>query len=248
MTRVAISFEHVPIDAVKPTRDRWEFYFSNYLFNPALFSKDMDKQQRVFDTLAGDIGVQSRMAPALLEALEPKVKPLRRWIGLQKVGGVAALVRGELAAGMYDKIVLFGVHQNTLNELREVLREFLPIVLYAGTPDNKRGAVVKKFRDDPRCRVLCCQTTAAGTAVDLTCAAEIGVVEADWSLANNVQAVLRVWFKQQSRPVRCRFFGLTGTVEEQIQRMFMNRTRATLVSEFAASEDRTQKIVDPFED
>jgi SNF2 family DNA or RNA helicase len=248
VTRSPISFEHVAVPAVKPTRDRWEFYFSNYLFNPALFSKDMDRQQRVFDTLAGDIGVRSPLAPKLLEALEPKVKPLRRWIGLQKVGSVAPLVRGELAAGLYDKIVLFGVHQNTLNELREVLREFLPIVLYAGTPVAKRGAVVKKFRDDPRCRVLCCQITAAGTAVDLSCAAEIGVVEADWSLPNNVQAVLRVWFKQQTRAVRVRFFGLAGTVEEQIQRMYMSRTRAALVSEFDAVEGRAEKIIDPFSD
>ncbi|MBS4049393.1 MAG: DEAD/DEAH box helicase [Alphaproteobacteria bacterium] len=201
-----------------------EKHFANYIIQPKQFGIDIDAQQRALQTLVADLGLGND-GMKILEGLDPKVKTLRRWIGLQKVYSVLDMVRGELESGAYEKIVLFGVHRCVIEELQEGLKDFGAVSIYGGTDPKRRDRAVKRFQEDPRCRVFVGQTVAAGTAITLTAAHHVGVVEADWVPANNQQAVMRVHRIGQTKPVTVRFFSMANSVDERVQQVLKRKTR-----------------------
>lgn len=242
-----ISFHDVVVESTPiPERDL-SMYFDNYLSYPPdrrwqQFHKDVAEQHRLLGTLADDVGIKSADGVQILEALAVRVRSLRRYIGLQKVPKVLELIKSELDSGAYEKIVLFGVHKNVLTELRNGLSEYGAVLIYGGTPADKRDRMIKAFQNDPKTRVFVGQTVAAGTAITLTAAHQVGVVEADWTPANNQQAVMRVHRIGQTRPVTVRFFSIAGSIDEKIQKVLRQKTK-TLTALF----DEPEKI-DPFAD
>lgn len=189
------------------------------------------------------VGIGEPAADAL-KGLGEKAELSRRYVGLSKVPPIVSLLREELTTNAYPKIVLFGWHRDVLMFLREQLVEFRAMLLFGGTPAIKREAIIRKFQRDPRCRVLVCNVQAAGTAITLTAAYEVGIVEASYVPSDMAQAVMRVHRIGQDHPVRVRFFNLADSVDEQIQRIIRRKTR-DLVSAFdtPASPD----IINPFQ-
>lgn len=229
-----ISFSDVVVEPVDPPREIWERHFSNYLIQPDQFHRDIDVQTRLVETVTGTLGLGAD-SMKVLEGLDNKVKSLRRWIGLQKVPKTLELIKSELEAGAYDKIVIFAVHKAVLEELRDGLAKFGAVLIYGGTPPEKRENHIRKFQNDKRCRVFLGNVQAAGTAITLTAAHQVAVVEADWTPANNQQAVMRVHRIGQTKPVSVRFIGMAGSIDERIQRVLKVKTR-TLTALFDEPE------------
>jgi SWI/SNF-related matrix-associated actin-dependent regulator 1 of chromatin subfamily A len=219
-----ILFSDIVVEGKEPPREVWEMYFSNYLLQPKQFHVDIAQQTRLLDTVAGDMGLGAD-GMQVLGGLQNQVKSLRQWIGLQKVPAVIDLVSAELAAGAYDKIVIFGVHRAALVELRDGLKKFGAVLLFGGTPNEKRDRNIKRFQTDPKCRVFVGQTVAAGTAITLTAAAQVLFIEHDWVPGNNAQAVMRVHRIGQTRQVTCRTVGMAGSIDEKIQRKLKQKMR-----------------------
>lgn len=240
----AIRFNDVAVEPAPVDNFKWSTHFDNYLsYGPrgrAVFQEDMAKAERVLTTLIGDVGM-GEPGRKVLEGLagKPEIKSLRRWVGLQKVGSVIELVAAELEANAYDKIVLFGVHRDVIEELEAGLKKYGAVKIYGGTPAHKRDRAVKKFQTEKRTRVFIGQVQAAGTAITLTAACEIAMVECDWTPGNNAQAIMRVHRIGQTRKVNCRFFGMAG-FDEKIMRVLKQRAR-TLTEVFDQKDE-----VDPF--
>lgn len=244
-----IRFDDVVVEASALGKDVLSTYFDNYLSWPpekrwTVFHEDMAKQLRMVETVTQELGMGAD-SMKVLEGLESRVKSLRRYVGLQKVPKVLEMVRAELEAGAYPKIVLFAVHKDVLTELHEGLRDFGAVKLFGGTPALKRDKIVRKFQTDPKCRVFVGQVVAAGTAVTLTAAHNVMFVEADWTPANNQQAAMRCHRIGQDKPVFVRFAGMANSIDERIQRVLKQKTR-TLTKLF--DEQDAPKFVDPFAD
>ena len=60
------------------------------------------------------------------------------WNGMQKVAYVAELIAEELRNNAYEKIVIFAIHRDVVEGLRQRLKEFGAVTLYGGTPDKQR--------------------------------------------------------------------------------------------------------------
>lgn len=219
-----ISYSDVVVPPGEVPIEVKEKHFSNYLLQPKQFGIDCDLQQKALHTLVADLGFGGDSLK-ILEGLDQKVKTLRRWIGLRKAYTVLDLIRGELEANAYEKIVLFGVHRCVIETLTEGLADFGAVSIYGGTDPKRRDRAVKRFQEDKRCRVFVGQVVAAGTAITLTAAHHVGVVEADWVPANNQQAVMRVHRIGQTKPVTVRFFSMADTVDERIQQVLKRKTR-----------------------
>lgn len=236
----AIRFNEVTVEPAPVDNFKWSQYFDNYLsYGPrgrTVFNEDVAKSERVLTTLLGDVGMGAP-GQMVMEGLgqKPEIKSLRRWVGLQKVGSVIELIAGELEANAYDKIVLFGVHRDVIEELEIGLKKYGAVKIYGGTPAVKRDKHVRRFQNDPKCRVFIGQVQAAGTAITLTAAAEIAMVEADWTPGNNAQAIMRVHRIGQTRRVNCRFFGMVG-YDEKITRVLKQRAK-TLTEVFDAKDE-----------
>lgn len=150
---------------------------------------------------------------------------LRRFIGLAKLPAVLEIIGEELKSGVIDKIVLFAVHKDVIEGARVALAKFGPVTLYGGTPQEKRQANIDRFQTDPKCRVFIGNVEAAGTAITLTKAHEVGFLEMDWTPARNAQAAMRCHRIGQENPVRVRAFSLAGSVDEDVMKTLLRKTK-----------------------
>lgn len=214
-----ILFTEVVVEGVDPPQHKWEQYFAGYILRPGDFYAEVDRQTRVVETLFGE-------KTDALEVIEQKVPTMRQWIGLRKVPAIVEIIRDELARNEYEKVVVFGVHRAVLQEIRNELRDFGAVLVYGGTPATQRDKFVKKFQEDPACRVFVGNVQAAGTAITLTAAHNVVFAEADWSPANNAQAAMRVHRIGQTKPVLVRFMSQADSIDEKIQRVLKNKTKA----------------------
>lgn len=222
-----ITFTERAVEPTEVPREVWRMHFEKYTtyVDPAkgrqAFLDDLAKGEAMVNALASH-GFRAHGADKILEGLSdnPYVRTWRRWVALQKVPGIARVVGDELDLDMYKKIVLFAVYKDVMEELQTALREHGVVRLFGGTPWDKREKLLKKFAKDKRCRVMICRVDAAGTAVDLTAASQVGVVECDWrSTANNVQALMRVYNAKQENPVTARYFTIADSLDEKVQRL-----------------------------
>lgn len=253
-----IMFSDTVVEASMPDDRSLFTAFTTYLsYQPErrmqVFRDDMAKQEHLLKTLAeSGIGLgygfghdASPEAFKILEGLQNKVKSYRKWIGIQKTPKVIEMIRAELEANAYEKIVVFGVHMSVIEMLQFGLKDYGAVSLWGGTPAEKRGRIIKKFQENPKCRVFVGQIVAAGTAITLTAAHNVAVVEADWTPANNQQAVMRCHRIGQTKPVSVRFFSLAGSIDERIQQVLRRKTKV-LTDVFDVAETQQQKQINPF--
>jgi len=162
---------------------------------------------------------------AVLKSYSQSTSTLRRYIGLAKLPRVLDIIEAELESGEIEKIVLFAVHQQVIEQTRQRLRQFHPVTLYGKTTAHKRQWHVDKFQKDPTCRVFIGQILAAGTTISLTAASEVAFLEADWVPANNSQAIMRIHRHGQQNKCRARFFTCAGSVDEEVMKAVVYKTR-----------------------
>ena len=161
----------------------------------------------------------------LLESHSKSTATLRRYIGLAKLKRTLEILSEELESGAIKKLVIFAVHQQVIEMTRTAMRKYGAVTLYGGTPTSKRQENIDKFMKDPRCMVFVGQIIAAGTGITLTSSNEVAFIEADWVPANNAQAAMRCHRIGQTRPVRVRFFSCAGSVDEDVMRAVVHKTR-----------------------
>lgn len=164
---------------------------------------------------------------SVLEGIAPSVSTLRRYNGVQKIQGIIDLVFSELTAGKYDKIVLIAVHQDVILGIRDGLSKLgIDVVtLYGKTPSSRRQKNISRFQTNPKCQVFIGQIKAAGVAITLTAAAEIMMVEWNWTPADNAQAIMRVHRRTQTRPVRCRFACIRDSIDDKISYTYKRKAK-----------------------
>lgn len=150
---------------------------------------------------------------------------LRRYLGLAKLTRFSDIIEEELATGALTKIVIFAIHRDVIEGLRNRFGKYGVVTLYGGTPAEKRQAHIDRFQKDPKCRVFVGNIQAAGTGITLTAAHEVAFIEADWVPANNAQAAMRCHRIGQTKPVRVRFFSCAGSVDEEVMDTLRRKAR-----------------------
>lgn len=230
-----ITDQKVPAGKVTPAK--LEACFGEYLQTRGLDLKAAMKEMtlKAEDTIA-KIEQGAGEIASLLGALQPQVEGLRRWCGLAKAITVGEIIAEELENNAYDKIVIFAVHHDVMDELNRALVKFKPLRLSGQTTDRARELAVESFQNDPTARVFIGQIKAAGIAINLTAAAQVAVVEADWTPATNQQAIMRCHRIGQERAVNVRFFSLAHSVDAAIQKILRRKTQ-TLIQLFDDQAD-----------
>jgi SWI/SNF-related matrix-associated actin-dependent regulator 1 of chromatin subfamily A len=154
----------------------------------------------------------------MLEAMAKSVSTLRVLTGWQKVPEVLKLVKRELTDGEYDKIVIFAVHKIVVEQLREGFKKLKehPVHIWGNTPPAVRDHRVKRFQNDPSCRIFIGNIQAAGTAITLTAAHQVLFVEQSWTPGDNIQAAMRCHRIGQTRPVLVRTVGLENSIDARV--------------------------------
>ena len=159
---------------------------------------------------------------SLIEEEGIETPTVRRLLGTHKAGRIAKLVGDE----MLSPIVLMYHHKDTGRELRAklIVRGWRCYGFDGSHTSPQRAAEVRRFQTDPKgpkCMIV--QQQAGGTAITLTAAAEIILVEPDWSPGVNAQAIKRVHRIGSDRPVRARVFSVQGSLDEAIMETLVRK-------------------------
>lgn len=123
----------------------------------------------------------------------------------------------ELAIEENRKTVVFSEYERMTylagEELRKLGIDF--VSLHGGVPARKRGALMEKFKNDPKCKVFL-STDAGGVGLNLQAASAVINFEPPWNPARLEQRIGRVHRLGQSRPVQVVHLLTTGSIEERI--------------------------------
>jgi hypothetical protein len=129
---------------------------------------------------------------------------------------------GELLAGLLEdpsrKIVLFSEWRRMLDRIERRLDELGGeyVRLDGQVPQKKRAALVAKFQQDARCRVMC-MTNAGATGLNLQAANTVINVDLPWNPAVLEQRIARAYRMGQKSPVHIYKLVTTGnSIEERL--------------------------------
>lgn len=214
----AIEFEHVVIE---PSLVDEEVYFPETLIaGPKYLHAELKAQnEKLKDvTLAGTLTIE------YLRSVAASSGTLRRYLGISKVPAYLAHVIPELRALKYNKIVIGAWHTTVIEMLRTGLHEFGAITLFGETPADKRQQRLDKFKNNRACRVLIVQVKVA-IGFNATKAYRVDILEPSWVPAENKQCIDRVHRIGQDHPVTARFFGCARSVDDDIAKALMQKSR-----------------------
>jgi SNF2 family DNA or RNA helicase len=181
-------------------------------------------------------GTTAEALRALSPAPDARVAALRQQLGIAKAQPTILWVQERMAST--NKLLLFAWHHSVIEHLRRGLLEFKPAVITGETSPVLRATAIAAFQTDPATRVFIGQILAAGTAITLTAASEVAIVEPSWVPGENVQAICRAHRLGQRDSVLASFLYLPGTLDERIMRVFRRKAAeiAELQGDFDASD------------
>jgi SWI/SNF-related matrix-associated actin-dependent regulator 1 of chromatin subfamily A len=171
------------------------------------------------------------------------ISTLRRLIAVAKAPAFVDLMDEDLKNGM-NKVVIMGWHTAGLESmhLEFALRGYDAVLLTGNTNETDRKTAVKRFQEDPNCRIFIGNIKAAGTGITLTAASEIVMFELAWAPGDNAQALKRVHRIGQTDTVRARIICLENTIDETVAEIVSRKTSSILMIE-GTGVDVMEKLV-----
>jgi SNF2 family DNA or RNA helicase len=133
------------------------------------------------------------------------------------------------------KVVVFSQYLSMLELIEQHLeRNAIGFASIKGAT-RERGAEVKRFRDDPDCRVFTASLRAAGVGIDLTSASVVIHYDRWWNQAREDQATDRVHRLGQNKGVQVIKLITRHTLEEKIDALV--ESKAALAHDLVQSDD-----------
>jgi non-specific serine/threonine protein kinase len=132
----------------------------------------------------------------------------------------------EPVAALNDKMLVFTQFREATDPLAGFLAEVFGrpgLVLHGSTPVAERGALVRRFQDDPAVPFFVLSLKAGGVGLNLTAASHVVHFDRWWNPAVEDQATDRAYRIGQHRNVLVHKLVCRGTVEERIDRMIEDK-------------------------
>ncbi len=170
---------------------------------------------------------------------DPEIKPAEREKTSPKLRELREIL-GEEVAGNGHKAIVFSQWANML-ALTEPALERLKVgwvKLTGQVPSAKRGALVERFFDDPKCKVFL-STDAGGVGLNLQAASMVINLDLPWNPAVLGQRIARAHRHGQKQSVNVINLIAQGTIEER-----MLDTLAAKRAVFDAALDPESDVID----
>lgn len=137
-----------------------------------------------------------------------------RTVSTAKLTAAKELIENVLAGD--GKLVIMAHFVAEAADLENLLTEMHVgySVVRGGVSD--RGEQVRRFQEDPECRVFVGQIQAAGEGITLTAADTMLFYSEDYSMVHFVQAMARIHRPGQTRPCKYYRFACIRTIDERI--------------------------------
>jgi len=192
---------------------------------------ELTPEQRATYELARDAGVlrlTSLGEEASIRHVFELVLRLKQICNFDPASGASAKLERleadlEEVAASGRKAIVFSQWVETLKRLSGCLRRFGPLEYHGRIPAGRRDAVIRRFRQDPRCHVLLISYGAGGVGLNLQFANYVFLFDRWWNPAVEDQAVNRAHRIGTAEPVTVTRFLLVDTIEERIDRILQEK-------------------------
>lgn len=150
----------------------------------------------------------------------------------------------ELTVEEHRKVVVFSEYQRMTKlageELKKLGIEF--VSLHGGVRTVKRGDLMARFREDPKCMVFL-STDAGGVGLNLQAASAVINFEPPWNPARLEQRIGRVHRMGQSHPVQVIHMLTEGSIEQRVwETMRLKRALFSGLFDSTADEVSFEKL------
>ncbi len=142
------------------------------------------------------------------------------------------------------KVVVFSEYERMTRLAGEVLNKLGIgfVSLHGGVPAPKRGALMKRFREDPACMAFL-STDAGGVGLNLQSASAVINFEPPWNPARLEQRIGRVHRMGQTHPVQVVHMLTEGSIEERVwETLRLKKALFAGVFDSAADEINFEKL------
>jgi SNF2 family DNA or RNA helicase len=129
----------------------------------------------------------------------------------------------EEVAASGQKAIIFSQWVETIQRLTDPLRRFGPLQYHGRVPSGQRDAVIARFRDDPRARVMLMSYGAGSVGLNLQFAGYVFLFDRWWNPAVEDQAINRAHRIGAAGPVTVSRFLTLGTIEERIEQVLQEK-------------------------
>ena len=126
-------------------------------------------------------------------------------------------------AGSGRKAIVFSQWVVTLRRLAEELGRFGPLEYHGQVPQNRRDAVIQRFREDPGKHVLLMSYGAGGVGLNLQFVNYVFLFDRWWNPAVEDQAINRAHRIGVDGPVTVTRYLMLDTIEERIDRILQEK-------------------------
>ncbi|MCS7306684.1 MAG: DEAD/DEAH box helicase [Thermoguttaceae bacterium] len=141
----------------------------------------------------------------------------------------------EEVAASRRKAIVFSQWVSTLEQLARLLARFGPVQYHGRISLAGREAAIRRFREDPGCRVLLISYGAGGVGLNLQVANYVFLFDRWWNPAVEDQAICRAHRLGTDGPVWVTRFLARDTIEQRIQEI-LDQKRALFETVLSAAQ------------
>lgn len=118
-----------------------------------------------------------------------------------------------------EKVVVFSTFKETLNTLKEDLKQYKPLLCTGDVPDVIINENIEKFQNDSEHMVMLCTTSKMGTGVTLNRATHAIFVSNPWTAADCQQCEDRIHRIGSKKPVFIHYLITNNTIDQRVDEL-----------------------------
>lgn len=118
-----------------------------------------------------------------------------------------------------EKVVVFSTFKDTLNTLKEDLKQYKPLLCTGDVPDVIINENIEKFQNDNEHMVMLCTTSKMGTGVTLNRATHAIFVSNPWTAADCQQCEDRIHRIGSKKPVFIHYLISNNTIDQRVDEL-----------------------------
>lgn len=118
-----------------------------------------------------------------------------------------------------EKVVVFSTFKETLNTLKEDLKQYKPLLCTGDVPDVIINENIEKFQNDDEHMVMLCTTSKMGTGVTLNRATHAIFISNPWTAADCQQCEDRIHRIGSKKPVFIHYLITNNTIDQRVDEL-----------------------------
>lgn len=171
---------------------------------------------------AAELGFTASEIAALQLDREERAEGIRRMTALRQLAGVGkvqAAVQWIQQTVKDEKLIVFAHHREVQDALVAALTSSSgePLAINSEMTAKARRESILSFQNDPSARIIVCSLKAAQTAITLTAAQRVLMVELDWTPGSLEQAEDRAHRIGQLGQVNVTYLCAAGTLDDRME-------------------------------